>query len=295
MEKVSLISKISELYNQGKNVIQYLKDIEGRDSNTIEDILISYDFQAGSYIQYVKENPVFNFNYTQALAKIIRNLIANGSVVEVGVGDATTLGNVAAKLGPEFTYGGLDISWSRIFYAKEYLSKLNVNASLFTGDLFKMPFADNCIDLVYSSHSLEPNGGREEEALEELYRVTSNYLVLLEPDSELANEQGKERMRRNGYISKLKDIIEGLNYNLITYRKFEFSFNSLNPTALYVIKKTDPGHFKSKIDLVCPISHSTLIEREDHFFSPKALVSYPKILGIPCLIINNAILTTKML
>jgi ubiquinone/menaquinone biosynthesis C-methylase UbiE len=283
------------LYQEGENIIQYLKNIDGRSSNTIEDILISYDFQAGSYIQYAAENPDYINNYTNSIASVIKELLPKGVIVEVGVGEATTLGNVAKKLGTSFTYGGFDISWSRIFYAKDYLSKLNVAASLFMSDLFKMPFADDSVDLIYSSHSLEPNGGREEEALKELYRVTSNYLVLLEPASEFATEEGKTRMKRNGYISKLKETIQDLNYNLITYRKFDFSSNILNPTGLYVIEKKKPTDSKNKIDLVCPITHSTLLERTDHFFSPKALLSYPKVMGIPCLLTNNAILTTKML
>lgn len=294
MEKYSLISKIQELYSKGGNIIQYLRDSEGRNFNTIEDILISYDFQAGSYIQHALSNPEYINNYTQAIANIIRNLMPQGSILEVGVGEATTLANVAKKLGGGFAFGGFDISWSRVFYAKDYISQLNVDAKLFTSDLFKMPFADESVDLIYSSHSLEPNGGREREALVELYRVTSKYLVLLEPSSEFASDDGKERMKKNGYITNLKSIIGDLKYNLIAYRKFDYSVNSLNPTGLYIIEKSASGDYKTELELVCPISHSALVERPDHFFSPKALVSYPKVMGIPCFLPNNAILTTKM-
>lgn len=289
-----MISKISQLYSEGKNIIQYLKDTDNRTSNTIEDILISYDFQAGSYIKYADENPSHVHNYSQTISSIINDLIPYGSIIEVGVGEATTLGNVALKLPGDFTFGGFDISWSRIFHAEQYLARLNVEASLFTGDLFKMPLADNSVDLIYSSHSLEPNGGREAEALKELYRVASKYLVLLEPAYEFASEEGKQRMKRNGYIKNLKDIIQHLNYNLIAYRQFEFSVNPLNPTALYIIEKPAVSDFKKFIDVVCPISHGPLIEGEDHLFSPHALVSYPKIMGIPCLLTSNAVLTTKM-
>ena len=73
-------------------------------------------------------------------------------------------------------------------------------ARFFVGNMFHIPFADNSIDIVYTSHSMEPNGGREKEAMAELYRVAGKYLVLLEPSYELATDDGKQRMDRLGYV-----------------------------------------------------------------------------------------------
>ena len=39
----------------------------------------------------------------------------------------------------------------------------------------------NSVDIIYTNHSLEPNGGREEVILKELLRVTNKYLILFEP------------------------------------------------------------------------------------------------------------------
>ena len=39
--------------------MQYLKGIGANDSNTIEDILIGYDFQSGSYVKDLIKNPVY--------------------------------------------------------------------------------------------------------------------------------------------------------------------------------------------------------------------------------------------
>ena len=47
MEKYNLIETIKSLYGKGENIIQYLRESENRTFNTIEDILISYDFQSG--------------------------------------------------------------------------------------------------------------------------------------------------------------------------------------------------------------------------------------------------------
>jgi SAM-dependent methyltransferase len=295
MDKNNLIVTIAELYKKGGNIIQYLRDAEGRDHNTTEDILISYDFQAGSYIRYANDNMEYVTAYTKAVAEIIKSLIPGGSVLEAGVGEATTLGNVAFHLTAAFDFGGFDISWSRISCGKQYLKQLNIKSLLVTGDLFQMPFADSSVDLVYTSHSIEPNGGREEEALRELFRVASRYVVLLEPGYEFASDDGKKRMKKNGYVTNLPGTINSLGYDLVEHRKFEHTSNPLNPTAVYIIKKHGPSANSSKLALACPITKGELIEKDDHFYSPKGLISYPKVSGIPCLLPHNAILTTKML
>ncbi|CAM5272174.1 Methyltransferase domain-containing protein OS=Lysinibacillus sphaericus OX=1421 GN=LS41612_21290 PE=4 SV=1 [Lysinibacillus sphaericus] len=69
-----------------------------------------------------------------------------------------------------------------------------------------MPLANNSIDLVYTVHALEPNGGKELEALKELYRVASKYVVLVEPYYEGANSEAKERMDRLGYIKGIRRV-----------------------------------------------------------------------------------------
>lgn len=295
MEKLNLISKIQEIYSKGENIINYLKKIDKRDNNTIEDILISYDFQAGSYIRHADNNKEYINNYTNALASVILKLGSVATILEVGVGEATTLANLAKKLTTQGTrFGGFDISWSRIHFAKKYLASLNVSAFVCTGDLFMSPFTDSSIDIVYTSHSIEPNGGREEEALNELYRITNKYLVLLEPSFELAGDEAKQRMLKNGYITNLKAVIEKLGYTLLEYRLFDYSSNPLNPTALYIIEKNRHADNKQTIDPYCPIGKTRLQERADHFFSEKSLLSYPKIDSIPCLTPFNAILTSKM-
>jgi ubiquinone/menaquinone biosynthesis C-methylase UbiE len=106
---------------------------------------------------------------------------------------------------------------------------------LFIGDLFNIPLSDSSVDIVYTSHSLEPNGGREKEALQELYRIAGGYLVLLEPTNEFADDEGKARMKRNGYVHDLANVIKDLGYDLIEYRRFELTINPLNPTGLYII------------------------------------------------------------
>jgi hypothetical protein len=288
-----IIQKIKTVWEYGGNIIAYLKELDGRSNNSLEDILISYDFQSGSYIRETKENPIFNFNYTKHIAEILNSLNFN-SIMEAGVGESTTMTNVLSKLNnkPANSYG-FDISWSRIKCANEYSRENSVKIKLFVGDLFNIPLADNSIDIIYTSHSIEPNGGREIEALNELYRVAAKYLILLEPTDEFANEEGKARMKHNGYVTNLKAKIQELGMNLIEYTRVPHISNPLNPTGLYIIEKNKDAITKGNIPFVCPITKTILDFHTDHYFCVESFISYPIVDRIPCLLPNYGILTSK--
>lgn len=296
MEKFKQLQKIKEIYSKGENIIQYLKSIAGNKLNSIEDILISYDFQAGSYIQGFAKNPDYINNYCKALASQIDNLGNFDSILEVGVGEATTLNTLIKNLkNKPSNILGFDISWSRLKFAKELLTDFNLNnVNLFTANLFEIPLLDNSIDIVYTSHSIEPNGGREEEALKELYRITKKYLVLLEPSFEFANDEARKRMKLNGYVTELFSSANKLNYKIIEHRLFDFTSNLLNPTGLIIIEKNATE--TNSLNLVCPISHTELLKYNDSLlYSKESFLAYPIIESIPCLLQENSILATHLM
>lgn len=296
MEKFKHLQKIKEIYSKNENIIQYLKSIGNDEKNTIEDILISYDFQSGSYIQGFSKNKEYLENYCGALAKIIDAIDNAQSIIEVGVGEATTLNMLIKYLkNKPSNILGLDISWSRLKFGQELLKDFNrSNVNLFTANLFEIPLLDNSIDIVYTSHSIEPNGGKEESALKELYRITKNYLILLEPSFEFANEEAKARMKKHGYVTELYSTAKRLNYKIIEHRLFDYSANPLNPTGLIIIEKKEMS--SNKPNLVCPISRTKLLKHSDALlYSKESFLSYPIIEGIPCLLKENSILATHLL
>lgn len=295
MDKIKLLNRINELYKLNVNIIEYLKKLEQKNYNLLEDIMISYDFQAGSYCEKYKEDSYIKNEYCLKLANVIEELGVFESLVEVGIGEATTLGPMLKRLKnkPAKCYG-FDISWSRIKYAIKFLEEINLNnIELFTGDLFCSPLKTNSIDIVYTSHSIEPNGGREKEALEELYRITNKYLILLEPSYELASEEARQRMKKQGYITNLYNTAKELGYNIIRYELFGISMNNLNPTGLMIIKKETNDKISNPI--CCPITKSDLIFKNNAYFSEESLLAYPVIKDIPCLLSQNAIIATKFL
>lgn len=294
MTKESL-NTIKKIYERGENIIQHLKDDETSKNNTDEMIMISYDFQSGSYIKNVKENPEFNEKYTGAIAKVINKpCIKCDFILEVGVGEATTLANLVPKLkvNPKRIYG-FDLAWSRVRYAIEYTKKRDIKDSfLFMGDLFNIPLADNSIDIVYTSHSVEPNGGREKEALLELMRVTKKYLILLEPAYEFASLEAVKRMEKHGYIKNLYYTAISLGLNVIEHRLFDVFSNPLNPTGLMVIEKDLENNQVVHNPLICPVTKTPLELVRNSYFTKEGLLVYPIIDGVPCLLKDNAVIAT---
>lgn len=57
MFKSELLKKVKEVYEGGGNIIQFINEQEKNEANSKEAILISYDFQAGSYVSEYKKNP----------------------------------------------------------------------------------------------------------------------------------------------------------------------------------------------------------------------------------------------
>jgi ubiquinone/menaquinone biosynthesis C-methylase UbiE/uncharacterized protein YbaR (Trm112 family) len=291
MEKLNLINAIKDIYAKGGNIIQYLKGNKNS-GNTLEDILISYDFQAGSYIQEFYSNQSYIQQYTSGIAQVINKLGEFDSIAEAGVGEATTFAAVINKLSRKVKGFGFDLSWSRINYAYNFTRDLGLkDLTLFTGDLFEIPLADNSIDIVYTSHSIEPNGGKEREALEELFRVTNKYLVLFEPSFELGKEEARARMQKHGYVTKLRQTADELGYKIIEHRLFEVTNNSLNPTAVMIIEKNAAAQSLSP-SLVCPVSKTTLLNDANVLYSRESLLAYPIVKNIPCLLRQNAVLAT---
>ncbi len=289
----ALNKKIKELFDSGVNIMEYFRNQNNSTQNSIEAIKISYDLQAGSYIKIYQNNIDYNTKYTASIAKIFDKFGKVNSLLEAGVGEATTMANVVTKMSemPEFVCG-FDISWSRVKHARAFSASKEVDSKwLFTGDLFQIPLADNSIDVVYTSHSIEPNGGREVEALKELYRVTSKYLVLLEPAYELASDEAKERIIKHGYVRNLPAIAEGLGYKVIEYRLFDFMINPLNPTGLLIIEKNKYAE-PAKPTFICPATGGRLEMSDSCYFSPDSLMAYPIIDNIPCLLAENGLLAS---
>lgn len=305
MNKFMILNKIKQLYTEdGINIIDYLKGLDPHERNSVEDIMISYDFQAGSYNRQYFINPEMKQRrdeITAKMAEIIDSLpCARQSIFEAGVGEATCFGLLLGYLKKQFVFsGGADISWSRIKYAKKFVQEVYSESYsgdyLVVGDLFSLPLQDNSIDVLYTCYSLEPNGGHEDELLRECYRVANEYVVLFEPSYEFANEEQRARMKRYGYITHLYQSAKDLGYDVISYDLLGVSIRDEHPLGCMIIHKEPVQEKNREIPLGDPITHTPLRRVKDCYYSEDAQLLYPIVGGIPCLTPQQAIVATKFM
>lgn len=298
MQFEGLLKKISEIFHEGKNVSQYIREQKGLDHNDIETILISYDFQAGSYIKAASDNKQLIKEYCHAVSEIL-NPLSPRILCDVGIGEATKVQPILDNLSnkPEKLYG-LDLSWSRIRYARKHLLEVGAdmgNFELFTGNMFSLPMQDKSVDVAYTSHSLEPNGGREEEAIRELMRISRKWLVLIEPAYEFADQTQRDRMIKMGYVKGLPEVIKRLGGKIVEHRLLGVSSNPLNPSGVIIAEVPDQvaDNRSSDCIIACPISKKPMMRMRGSFFCEESLLAYPVLDDVPCLLPTNAIMATK--
>lgn len=287
--------QIKQAFAAGKNITALVRQLQDSHLNSDDAIEIAYDLQSGRYSRAMlnDQQAQRRNSYAAAIAAEINPLLPQASLLEAGVGEATTLSGVLKTLQqiPQHIYG-FDLSWSRLAYARRWLAHCALNnITLCTGTLHCIPFADNSIDIVYTSHSIEPNGGREEPILRELYRVARQWLVLIEPGYELADDQARKRMRTHGYCQNLVRTCDRLGFDVIKHDLLPNSLNPLNPSAVIVIRKVT-NEPPSAHHLACPRFKTPLIHLGGALYSEEALAVYPVIGGIPCLRPESAILAS---
>lgn len=288
------------IYERGDNVTSFLKECFGLDNNSPEIIEIAYDLQAGSYIDSVNRNREHWRKYTSEISDIISKHYSEGdTVLDVGTGEMTTLAGVAASC-----YSGLgdyfacDISWSRLQKGRQFLqaelgSSLSSKFQPIVADLFSLPFSDNSIDIVWTSHALEPNGGREKEAFGELLRVTRKKLIVFEPYYEKNSPEGKLRMERLGYVREIPKAVEDAGAKCDEIIPISNVSNPLNPTYAFVI--SPQAQKKNQTELwACPATRLPMEKLQDCYWSDRSLLAYPIIGGIPILRPEAAVLASSM-
>ncbi len=290
-----MIMGVREAYRRGENAMEYARSTFGQAANSPAITLMAYDLQAGNYVANARANPEYRSRWCGQLARLLdAQLVTGETVLEVGCGEATTLAGVLLALNNRPSEAlGFDISWSRCVYGQRWLHEKQVAARLFVSDLFNIPLDDGSVDVVYTSHSLEPNGGREAAAIAELMRVARKAVVLVEPAYEFASDAARARMQAHGYVRDLRGAAESQGFRVIEHRLLEVYGNELNPSGVLVLEK---GVGRSVDDSAprwrCPVTHTPLTPYAQGYFSRDSGMLYPVLQDIPLLRSEHAVVAS---
>jgi len=213
-------------------------------------------------------------------------------ICDFGTGEATNynllLNYLSIELSKNINAYGMDISLSRIDVARSFsaIEAKSIIPNFFLGDLKNIPLTDNSVDCALTIHAIEPNGGSEAQILNELVRITRNFIILAEPAYETLTQQ-QERMRHFGYIKNLRTLlyansqIEVLGECIVPE---VICANPLNRTTLFIARKRLAVNISKNSECIyaCPISNNQ-VTRRNGFWLSKEGSCYPEINGIPVL------------
>ena len=231
------IKSLRDAYQRGENITQKLNE---SGLNTLQGIEVAYDLQAGSYVQGVYKDLKGFKAYTTEMGEILKDHVCSlDSVLDCGTGELTTLSGISHYLPNDIGLLAFDLSLSRInvgrrFAARAMRGDLAVKLRTFVAAIDRIPLSDKSVNVVMTSHALEPNYGREQQLLKELFSVSCREVILFESSWENNTDEGRSRMERLGYIRDLPKHIKAAGGCLNNVFPLQNISNPLNPTNCYI-------------------------------------------------------------
>lgn len=159
-------------------------------------------------------------------------------VFEVGCGNGTNLMRLKEKFGDNVSLSGIDISPERIRLGKQFWGdKLSGVALGVDSALTLETRPENSCDIVFSIHCLEQLPYHVEQSVAAMARVSSDYVIFVEPVFEYANSTQKMYALFGDQLRTLLPEVEASKLTIVeTYPAHTLS-NPLNQTGIIIARK----------------------------------------------------------
>ncbi len=283
--------------------IRRISEVVEEQYDEISGLYINDNYYKGRMRYSVVDGKVENISSIDNMKLIRREMydvlktIKFKNVLEVGVGELTTLESVYDQFGPDINMYGIDLSANRIYNGLiEYRKRHKLEPVVIKGNAIRLPFPDNCFDLVYTRHTLEQMPTIYKSAIAEIIRVSKQHIILFEPSFELAAPAQKIKMLNSDYVRGIMKYLKKTKGVLV--KKFYLMKNSANPlnhTACYQLELTKrKTEESSAVKLVCPKTRSPLILKDGYYLSKDKNRAFPIIEGIPILDYDYSVKISKL-
>ena len=284
----------------------FLKAFRHREWRKTSDIVEKkYDLMSGSYIDATchgtehKEHLGYVGGRIKQSSSIGKNkrLIAEytrifsrfhfQTVLEVGAGELTTMIPLADSFGSDIEWHGMDLSLNRVYHGKRaFLEKGERRVHVCKANAVALPYPDGYFDLVYTSHCLEHMPYDFRKAIDEMCRVTKEWVVLFEPSYELGSFSQKIRMVAQDYVKNIPRYIRSLKDVALTDHFLLKNGALFNRGACHVLRVKKPPEVRKAIPEfhhVCPRCRSQLRKHEGYLECERCHHVYFIFKGIPVL------------
>ncbi len=157
-------------------------------------------------------------------------------ILEVGSGNGINLVALQQRYGGRVHLHGLDTSPRRIEVARNYYAAALRNVDFRVASITEpIPWPDRSFDLVFSMHCLEQIAYHSSQAVEQMYRLAGQKVVMMEPVYEFGNRAQRMYLVNADHNRILLKSIQQLGYDIARLEPLDIQSNPLNQSTLIVL------------------------------------------------------------
>jgi len=256
-------------------------------SRSIEDVKAKYEKISGSYIDNtykyekgkegtIKKEDFIAFNHHENKIYLIKggrstdppiNLLSKfcnhhnlESIIEVGAGELTTLYPIIKTTNNFKFISALELSPNRLKHGNAFLKERNIQIDhLIACDASNIPYEDNSFDISYTHYCIEQVPQLAKKIIDEMIRISSKYVVIVEPSYQFSNKITKNRILHKGFPMLNDQYFENLNAKIIYRDGLPFTRYALYGEVTILEKKNKcngkpilryPASFKKNDEII---------------------------------------------
>ena len=239
-----------------KKILNFFnKNIHINESRSISNVIKKYDKNPGNvilgnkdpnyeYIGYWEDKKIARIQGRphHQLTYFLKNLIKEKSFksfLEVGAGELTVTMSLVEDL-EDYEIkksAAIDLSFKRLEVGKNYFNEKRKKIDIIArSNAANLPFDDDTFNITYTNYCLEQVPHLFDKIVDEIIRVTSDIIVLLEPSYEFGDKYTKNKIKIRNYPVINENSFKNRNCELLYRGSMPFGRYN-NHGEIIVLKK----------------------------------------------------------